>query len=303
MKIHAILVTILMLLAQLSTAQNYLDSTSRWTIVERSGSIGAPHYNYRAIHYQQFFDGDTLINGKKFYKMYEGPKLDTIKNASQNIYHDTIYPVKFKAYIREDSGKIYAGAIVFHDFTLEIGDTLPLILSNNPSNISGCDTVYSIDTIYLGGNPRKRYNGDIIEGIGSGWGGIFERYCPITGSRTSSICYEQQGVTIFSTVTDPNDCQISLGTKQLEATIESNKITISPNPFQKQTTLSFENSIKQPYQLSIFDALGKKVHQQGNIVDQQVTIHRNNLSKGIYFFNVLNKDQQLIKTGKLMIVD
>lgn len=301
MKIHTILVVIILLLVQVSSAQT-LDSTSRWTIVERSGSIGSPYYHYTATHYQQFFDGDTVINGKKFYKMFEGPKLDTTISASQNIYQYTVHPVKFHAYIREDSGKIYAGGSVFHDFTLEIGDTLPDAL-NSGVTITGCDTIYSIDTIYLAGNPRKRYNNQFIEGIGSNWGGIFNRYCPFSGTGSSSICYEQQGATIFSNVTDPNDCQIYLGTEQIEAITKSNNITISPNPFQQQTTLSFENELKQPYQLAIFNALGKQVQQQQNIVGNPITIDRNNLAKGIYFFSILNKDQQLIQTGKLMIID
>lgn len=78
-------------------------------------------------------------------------------------------------------------------------------------------------------------------------------------------------------------------------------VNVYPNPFS--TTTTFAIQVQQPVndmQLSVYDGTGRLVRQVNNINTSTVTIDREGLSGGLYFYQ-LTADQQLLTNGKLVI--
>lgn len=72
----------------------------------------------------------------------------------------------------------------------------------------------------------------------------------------------------------------------------------SPNPFNDQTTLSFP-SVSDKTTFTLYNTNGQLVKTIDNITGRQLTIHRDNLATGLYYFMLRTKDN-IIATGKLM---
>lgn len=78
-------------------------------------------------------------------------------------------------------------------------------------------------------------------------------------------------------------------------------VSVFPNPFS--TTTTFVIDAQQPadnMQLSIYDANGQLVRQVTNISTNTVTIDREGLAGGMYFY-MLTSNNQLLNNGKLII--
>ena len=71
-----------------------------------------------------------------------------------------------------------------------------------------------------------------------------------------------------------------------------------PNPFNEQTTLSFE-SVKENTSFILYNSTGQQVKSIDNIADGRVIINRDNLPRGLYFFTLKTKGKQ-IATGKII---
>lgn len=78
------------------------------------------------------------------------------------------------------------------------------------------------------------------------------------------------------------------------------KTSIYPNPFSRSTIIEFENSIGEKHALTVYDYRGEIVHTISNITTEQVLIERNNLSRGLYFFQLRNS-RGIVDIGKLII--
>lgn len=78
-------------------------------------------------------------------------------------------------------------------------------------------------------------------------------------------------------------------------------IKISPNPFASQTTLQTDKTLANAT-LALYNSLGQQVKQIVNISGQTVTLHRDNLSSGLYYLQ-LTQDNQTIASDKLVITD
>jgi hypothetical protein len=138
--------------------------------------------------YKFWFHGDTIINTKKFKKVYL-QTYDSIPDLSQ---------ATFFAAVREDTlnARIYSlqknDTIerIIADFSLKAGDTAHVytyswILNlNQPDPILKSSIIQNVDSILVSGSYRKRinikettnewpYNESWIEGIGSTWGLFF----------------------------------------------------------------------------------------------------------------------------------
>jgi hypothetical protein len=145
---------------------NYLDSTCEWRYFSSGWSFYVTE-EYSTV----YFDGDTSINGKAYYKQFrlkkvvDYPGTNTITN----------YYLYGPGFVREDSSKkfFYYSAnnnteTEFFDshgiVNAQIGDTMPY-----PG--SSC-TVNNIDTFYLGSRSLRHLDGvnfppsGILEGVG-----------------------------------------------------------------------------------------------------------------------------------------
>jgi Secretion system C-terminal sorting domain/Right handed beta helix region len=79
----------------------------------------------------------------------------------------------------------------------------------------------------------------------------------------------------------------------------NNQVVVFPNPFTSTTTISLNFSLKNATIL-LYDMVGKEIQRMENITGQTITISRKNLEKGIYFYSIV-EDNQNTTSGKLMV--
>ena len=88
-----------------------------------------------------------------------------------------------------------------------------------------------------------------------------------------------------------------------EITDEQNRFLVFPNPASSQFTVAItETSYMQDYRdlsLMLYDVTGRLV-KQSEIRTQTVTIYRDELSSGIYIWQ-LTDDERVIKNGKILL--
>ena len=71
-----------------------------------------------------------------------------------------------------------------------------------------------------------------------------------------------------------------------------------PNPFSEYTTLTFGKPLHKSSTLKIFNTSGQIATEYQNIQGNELTIEKEKLESGIYFFQLIS-DRQLIANGKL----
>jgi hypothetical protein len=82
---------------------------------------------------------------------------------------------------------------------------------------------------------------------------------------------------------------------------EKNIIDFYPNPFSLETVLR-TNHLFHLATLTVYNSFGQIVNQIKNISGKAVTLRRDNLPSGLYFFQ-LTEGGKTFATGKLMIAD
>ena len=81
----------------------------------------------------------------------------------------------------------------------------------------------------------------------------------------------------------------------------TDKVSAFPNPFTTQTTLQTDKILNDAT-LTLYNSLGQQVRQVYNINGRTATLHRDNLTSGLYFVQLI-QDNQTIATDKLVITD
>ena len=79
----------------------------------------------------------------------------------------------------------------------------------------------------------------------------------------------------------------------------NNFIKVFPNPFTLQTTFLFSSELKNA-ELKVYDVIGHEIKEVKSIFGKQITVNRNNLADGIYFYKLI-QDNKIIATGKLIV--
>ena len=81
------------------------------------------------------------------------------------------------------------------------------------------------------------------------------------------------------------------------------QIGLYPNPFSSEAVLNISSdNILSNASLNIYNITGKVVRSQININTNTITIKKENLPQGIYFYQLLNSDE-IISSGKFIISD
>jgi hypothetical protein len=78
-------------------------------------------------------------------------------------------------------------------------------------------------------------------------------------------------------------------------------LNIYPNPFSFETSLKTDISLKNGT-ITIVNSTGQTVKQINNITGQEITLYRNNLPNGLYFFR-LTEENKTSSIYKLLIID
>ncbi len=156
--------------------------------------------------------------------------------------------------------------------------------------------------------------GFIIAGFNSTFGaGARDFYIIKTDANGKSGCFQDTAVTVFANtgtsifhnttvvdsglVSSPAPVTISsagiatdlcnnVGIKEL---LEGTSISVSPNPFSTQTILTFQGSVHNP-SLFIYNLLGQEVKSIPVGTNTQVTIQRNQLPAGMYFYKLIEEN-------------
>ncbi len=272
------------------------DTSNKWFEYGQYGGWGPNELQLVRLTY--FFDGDTIINALSYKKLMHDRR-DTIYYTPPFIQNSYGYSAAF----RQDSLKVYfimkdsTTEKLYCDFDLSIGDTLKYYYN---------DTEYIVDSISsipFGTGTRKRYilnNGfSFYEGIGNALGLLRNFSIEIEGG-VYLVCFEQSGITQYVSVIGAN-IECGLATTSINENVYSSDFTIFPNPFSTLTTFQTDKIFKGAT-LTVYNSYGQTVKQIKNINGQTITLHRDNLSSGLYFIR-LTQDSKVITADKLVITD
>lgn len=127
-----------------------------------------------------------------------------------------------------------------------------------------------------------------IESPGTYAGGQFELIDP---SGVSTTGFDQ----VFRTYVIPS----SVGMATVETVYPL--ASVYPNPFSSSATIYFRD-VKNNAAINIYNFLGQKIKTIFPISGDKVKVERDNLSNGIYFFQLV-QDDKVITTDKFVIAD
>jgi PKD repeat protein len=121
----------------------------------------------------------------------------------------------------------------------------------------------------------------------------------ISGATSSFYVATQPGVYSVQ-VSDGHGCY-SLGSLNVDVSfLENNSIQSNPypNPFTVFTTITFSKNLTDA-SLLLYNAIGQKIKTIEHIHSSKITLTRNGLSEGVYFYHILEKGRR-VSTGKLV---
>lgn len=79
---------------------------------------------------------------------------------------------------------------------------------------------------------------------------------------------------------------------------KNSDVIVYPNPFNSSATIYIKDNVNNA-SLKIFNFVGQTVYSQLNIDKQKIKIERNTLTRGVYFYNILNNNK--IVNGRLIV--
>jgi hypothetical protein len=173
----------------------------------------------------------------------------------------------------------------------------------NTANSIQNNVIIGIDSILIGTNYRKRYllhdivwnpSGYapfIIEGIGSSHGFRNEIVAFFESGGTLN-CFMQNGQWLYSDSLVTN-CNLVLGVQNISASKSS--IELFPNPFSDKLNITLKRN--ERVEVIIYDITSRKIFNQ--TFTNSISINTEELSKGIYIYEVRNKNG-VIKKGKVV---
>jgi len=244
--------------------------------------------------------GDTVINGITQSKVYQ-------YNQGAN---NEVFGPYYVGSIYEEDMKIWRnpGNELLYDFTLEVGDTFPIFTSKHMvvesigfTDINGA----ARRTIYF--EPYQSWFRDEfwIEGIGSNFG-LFNRGMFGPDFDPWTKCVKENQITLYNFDPTVNDCDYTFTDEDcnlLSGVFDVKKddfvTSISPNPFQEKTTISFGDKFMPNGELTIFNLNGQLLLKQ-QFSGSSIALKRGNLTAGMFIFKIQNELGE-ISTGKILV--
>lgn len=86
-----------------------------------------------------------------------------------------------------------------------------------------------------------------------------------------------------------------------ENEFRSRLVYVYPNPFNQSSILKFNNPTKESHTLILYDSKGRLVRTITGIHTERITIKKDGLSNGLYFFYLSNDSHQTQYAGKFSI--
>lgn len=83
---------------------------------------------------------------------------------------------------------------------------------------------------------------------------------------------------------------LSGGTTGIKEITPGQQYRVSPNPFNRQSVITFHNPAKEPYAFVLYDSRGNVVRTITHLQDDHLVIEKGSLSPGIYFFQLAGRE-------------
>jgi len=102
---------------------------------------------------------------------------------------------------------------------------------------------------------------------------------------------------------DPFVAKIAIVNAGIKTFSENNiNVNIFPNPFSTSATLSIDGSETYKYNtIKIYNLLGQEVRSMFIGNQNEITINRDNLAAGMYFYKLITNKNETLATGKMII--
>ena len=195
--------------------------------------------------------------------------------ASNNTSGISHIPANFTSGSQSVQVSDYYGAVVSHDFLLNVQPLADATFAYNPAGSNYFFTANSFN------------NASYLWDFGNG---------QTSTNPAATATYTQNGAyTVTLIVTDlcggadtsTQTITLSVG---LSPSLFQQQVNISPNPTADIVLLSFQNEAREPYTLTISDVNGKVIKSILNIKEEKITIHTNDMASGTYFWELKGKE-------------
>jgi hypothetical protein len=282
-------------------SNHFENPSSKWYVAKTFPSGNMQNPNFVSTTTTVFgFQGDSLIGGETWYKLYATQDSLFISNLI------------YKGLTRSESNRIlFIDSLnqldTLYDFNLNVGDS---VLYNFYGTIQEKIPVINIDSIQIGGQFYRQFhfgepifpnafdelNELWIEGIGSIHGPIFPNFpFKFSGEFPDELHVTCTSFNNQQFWQNPfyNSCYINI-VLSTDNKFKSN-ITIYPNPFSEHLKISM--GIMDKYEIKIFNTSGQKIYEE-SITSDYTNINLTGLNDGIYFITVDSKRERW--TSKLL---
>jgi Secretion system C-terminal sorting domain len=273
--------------------------------------------------YQLVLNGDTIVGSTTYHKIeYQGIK-HSIPNTAAGVsgyywgcggsvyfnYLSHYAHVSYLGALREDSitKKIYflepgtSHDTLLYDFSLSVGDTLPITYKNDDIGPYPTNVISSIDSALVNGSYHKRFNiseaylgtdpnyVSIIEGVGSTFG-LFPHLIPIFEEGGILECFSLKDSLAYPWGGAGSCVPLVVIAGVNEIKESENRVALFPNPATDRVKIISKNRL---YSIEIMDIFGKKIyHSEKNNIQTEINI--SNFTNGIYFVHMMDVNKNVI---------
>ena len=284
----------------------YMGST--WYYSERYAYSGTEFEDYCRIETV----GDTVIHGTPCMILEKNKTIECNLRPRREYFHlNECNDLLFYDELVNSFQKLY-------DFDAKVGDAWRIFLSADLTEGITDTVIYQVDSIrqtiiedrkllqffyhrdFKGENYEGPETGSYIEYIGP-TDYFFPWYIKSCDANTISglRCYQDILIGFYnSNIRDRCDYS-GLWHNTRETNAERPRIY--PNPSSSQLTIDFNNPVSEPYQLLIYDNLGRKVCTLEDINNGQIEVDVSQYDPGIYFYRLLNESDRIASTGKFVV--
>lgn len=290
-----IITSLLILVSLIECAQNNsLNPNSKWSCWDLDGATQCKD----TYKYNLYFNGDSIINGNQYLKMYKvGYEYNSLYSSFCNVPNSNYN--YFEKLVRYHQNKLlyYNGSadVTYIDYNLNIGDSIKNVaFTSTPLKIT------RMDSVNVNGNYLKRFfykcttsldTGYVIEKIGS-YHGFLSEFTPFFESYKELLCYAENNLTVYTNIgATHSSCDITLNLNSTD--LQSEFLEIYPNPVSDKLTISSltTNEIKK---IVIKDYLGQTAIQfKKPSINPNFDISL--LANGIYFVEIETGNSKITK--------
>jgi hypothetical protein len=286
-----LLLLILLLTAIQTLGQNYhplIRPNLYWQVLDGSGS----QICFLTSGARYFFQGTTTVSGIQYNLIYENFIVQTnagpfcppfAVDSSSTIFSGSLMredTLAKKVFVYDQSTTSDA---LLYDFNLMAGDTLHSDYASQGSTLI-VDSVSNVTL--LDGSVRKIFylnnNEYYIESIGGSQGIQFPLVQGI-GFWEVPTCVSENSIQLWG-----SQCFGFVGIDEVN---DNSLVQAHPNPFDNSLTITTKNN--EQSEITLYDMLSRKVSEQ--TFKNSATINTNQLSKGIYFYEVRNQNGAITK--------